>query len=292
VALPTRAAAPAPPPQRVVVYETRPLASFSPAFALGATLDGHESGEVAQIYTRANERAMESAGLGPVAYRLRTELGVADWHWNPVGRFSDRARRRGYWTSSPTPGRPFLASYGFDLPRRGDTIDQANDTGYSRLDDGSTRTFWKSNPYLDPYYAHEPHPQWVLVDFRFHRPIDAVRIAWGAPFARTLRAQWWQGPEALLQAGHAPGRWRDFPTAGFAGRPGLQTLTLADRPVSARFVRILLTRSSHTAPAGSRDVRDRLGYAIRELYVGRIEGGRFMDLVRHGVDRQTVTYAS
>jgi len=74
----------------------------------------------------------------------------------------------------------------------------------------------------------------------------------------------------------------------------VQTLRVAGRPLSVRFVRVLLTSSSHTAPAGSRDVRDRLGYAIRELYVGRLQGGRFVDLVRHGAgrDSQTVTYAS
>jgi hypothetical protein len=293
-------------PRTIVVDLTRALGSFSPETALGAALDGHEEGETAQIYTPANERAMESAGLGPVAYRLRTELGVAAWHWNPVGTWSEPGRHRGYWSSSPDPGRPFLASFGYDLPRRGDTIDQANDAGYSRLDDGSLRTFWKSDPYLDPYYTHEAHPQWVLVDFRYHRLLDALRIAWGTPYATRFRVQWWQGPEALFQAGHAPGRWRDFfpprPRPGavgstgsgpeIAGHPGIQTVALSRRPVSVRFVRVLLLHGSDTAPRGSRDIRDRLGYAVRELYVGRLQGGRFVDLMRHGVRRQTVTYTS
>ena len=70
------------------------------------------------------------------------------------------------------------------VTRRGDTIDQAADAGFSRLDDGRRKTFWKSNPYLDPHFTHEPegaHPQWVLIDFGTHRRIDAVRIDWGAP---------------------------------------------------------------------------------------------------------------
>jgi hypothetical protein len=292
LARPGSAAGPSLPAQRVVVDLAHTLAVFSPAHALGAALDGHERGEIARIYTAANERAMRSTGLGPIAYRLRTELGVAAWHWDPAGTWSNPARHDGYWTSSSTPGRRFPASYGYDLPRRGDTRDQANDSGYSRLDDGSLRTFWKSDPYLDPYYTHEPHPQWVLVDFGSHRAIDAVRIAWGAPYAKSLRVQWWQGPEALLQAGHARGRWRDFPTAGFAGRPGVQTLILAVRPLRARFIRVVLTHSSHTVRPGSHDARDRLGYAIRELYVGRMQDARFVDLVRHGVAHQTVAYAS
>jgi hypothetical protein len=284
----------------IVIHLDRPLATFTPAHAFGAALDGHEHGEIAQIYTPANERAMAGAGLGLLTYRLRTELGVAAWHFAPAGSWSEPARRQGYWSASSVPGRPFAASYGYELPRRGDSHDQADDAGYSRLDDGSLGTFWKSDPYLDPYYTHEPHPQWVLVDFGVHRPVDALRIAWATPWARRLRVQWWQGPEALLQSGHAPGRWRDFPRAEFAGpqapggAPVTQTLTLtrAGRPQPARFVRVVLEDGSHTAPRGSRDVRDRLGFAIRELYVGRVQGGRFVDEMRHGVARQTTTYAS
>jgi hypothetical protein len=308
----TRAASPAPAhsdrggpnPSRarpIVVNLARALSSVSPATALGAALDGHEHGEIAQIYTAANERAMEGAGLGAVDYRLRTELGVAAWHWNPAGDWSDPARDQGYWTSSPVPGRPFLASFGYDLPRRGDTIDQANNAGYSRLDDGSMQTFWKSDPYLDPHYTHEPHPQWVLVDLASQRLIDDVRIAWGTPYATRFRVQWWQHPETLSRARHAPGRWRDFlpgaqtigsarPGGEIAGHPGVQTLALSG--VSTRFVRILLLDSSGTAPPGSRDIRDRLGYAVRELYVGRMDGGRFVDLMRHARRGQTVTFVS
>jgi hypothetical protein len=285
----------------VSIDPTDVVARFRPDRALGAGLDGHGAGETAQIYTPANARAMAGAGLRAISYRLRTELGVEDWHWSPAGRFSGRTS--GYWTSPSPAGAAVAATYGYRLPRRGDTVDQANDSGYSRLDDGSRATYWKSNPYLDPHFTGERHPQWVLVDLgRGLHPVDGVRIHWGAPYARRLRVQFWVGPSAVYLSGDPAEHWTDFPQASFRGRPsgrsGAQTLRLAPSPVGVRFVRVLLDDSSHTGPAGSRDVRDRLGFAIRELEVGSLTGtgaagDRLVDLVRHAPSHaQTVTYAS
>jgi len=259
-------------------------------------VDGQGQGDLARIYTPGTLRQMASAGLSPLTYRLRTELGVEAWHWNPRGAFSDPAHHRGYWTSSSR-GGPIEVSHGYRLPRRGDTIDQATDTGYSRLDDGDTRSFWKSNPYLDPHFTGEPearHPQWVLIDLRRAQPVDGLRIDWGLPYARALRVQHWIGPSAIALAGHPPGRWQEFPLASFRSAGGSQLLRLSPRPVAVRFVRVLLYSSSHTtAPRGARDIRDRLGYAVRELSLGRIEHGRLRDLLRHRRSaRQTVTMAS
>ena len=288
------------PPARDATVEValnRPLTRFSPAQAIGAGLDGHSEGETAQIYTPSNLRAMAAAGLGAISYRLRTELGVHAWHIDPAGSWSDRRRAQGYWTTAGKPARgpAPLVSWGYGLPRRGDTVDQANDSGYSRLDDGSLQSFWKSNPYLDSHFTHEPsarHPQWVLIDLGRTRAIDALRIAWAAPYATRFQVQRYVGgPDAVALA---PGHWRDFPRGVSSGRPGIQTLRLAGAPVRTRFVRILMSAGSHTALAGSHDVRDRLGYAIREVYVGTLTpGGRFGDVVSHRPDRsQSRIYVS
>src|SRR5438045_2520961 len=132
----------------VTLHPGAPARSFIPAQALGAGIDGHERGEVSRMLSPKNIQAMLSAGLKPLTYRLRTELGIEAWHWNPRGRWSDQKRRQGYWTSDANPGAPITLSYGYRLPRRGNTIDQANDDGWSRIDDGDTASFRKSNPYL------------------------------------------------------------------------------------------------------------------------------------------------
>lgn len=270
----------------------RPVNRFTADHAFGGGVDGQGEGEVAQIYTHRNLRAMRTVRLGSLAYRLRTELGVEAWHWNPRGRWSDPRRRRGYWTSSDRPSRRIGATYGYRLPRRGNTLDQANDDGYSRLDDGDPRTFWKSDPYLDPHYGGPAAPsQWVLVDLGRRRRVGALSVLWGAPFARRLAVERWLGANANFAVGPLSGRWAPFPHSSFAGHPGRQSVRLAARPLSTRFLRVRLMRSSHTSAAGSHDVRDRLGFAIRELVVR--EGPRSRDFVRHRPDHhQTITYAS
>jgi F5/8 type C domain len=287
------AALPPAKPVDVTVELDRTLATFAPGMAIGGALDGHAEGETAQIYTPHNLRSMGAAGLGAVTYRLRTELGDEAWHFDPAGSFS--AGTQGYWRPSSRPTRGLRASFGYALPRRGDTHDQADDHGYSRLDDGSLRTFWKSDPYLDPHFTGDAHPQWVLLDLARPRPVDALRLAWAAPYARSFRVQWYTGPSAIILNRHPPGRWRDFPRGRFPSRGGTQTVRLSDRPLAVRYVRVLMQDSSHTAAPGSRDVRDRLGFALRELWLGTARpGGRLVDLVRHAPQGgvQTAIYVS
>jgi len=172
-----------------------PLNRFVPSHAFGAAPDGHEQGEVDHMLSPKNIKEMLTAWLRPLSYRLRTELAVEAWHWNPQGTWSGRDRRQGYWTSrvSGKTGRSISLSYGYRLPRRGNTTDQANDDGYSRLDDGDPSSFWKSNPYLDQHFTKEDNsklPQWVLIDLEKEKTVNAIQLNWAAPFARVYEVQY------------------------------------------------------------------------------------------------------
>jgi hypothetical protein len=255
--------------------------------ALGAGLDGMGKDEVAALYTPHNVAHMRQGGLEPISYRLRTELGIEAWHWNEAGAWSDPVGKQGYWTSSDRADAPILLSHGYALPRRGDSVDQANNVGYSRLDDGDPDSFWKSNPYLDDG-AVPTRPEWATLDLGKRRPISAARVSWAQPYAIDYEVQHWTGVDEYDPAG----RWVAFPGGEIkAGQGGEAALDFGS-PVETQFVRVLMRRSSLTAPAGSTDPRDRLGFAIRELAFGSIDAqGRFVDVVRHAKDGHGQTYA-
>jgi len=285
-----------------VVIGDRPIGSYDPRQAFGAGIDGHEQGDCERMLAPGNVRQMLAAGLGPVSCRLRTELAVEAWHWNPRGAWSDPRHQQGYWTSGakPDPKHPILLSYGFKLPRRGDTLDEANDDGYSRLDDGDPKTFWKSNPYLAKPFTGESdacYPQWVVIDFGKPVPVNAIRIQWADPYATKFRVEY--ASKGRVYFGGHPGSlfspvWHTFSRGSITeGGGGDQFLKLAERPVKARYLRVWMTESSGTAIPGATDPRDHLGYAIREISAG--EAGRFDfdDHVIHLPDKkQTITYSS
>ena len=283
----------------VTVNTAKPVKTFRPSEALGAGVDGHERGDIAKTYKPANIAAMRSAGFGPLSYRLRTELGIEAWHWNSAGVWSDPKNKSGYWTSAEKTDAPQRISNGYSLPRRGNTNDQANNRGYSRLDDGDANTFWKSNPYLDSHFTGESdavHPQWVILDFGETVSLNAIRIAWGTPFALRYQIEYRTGGDPINFTARPNGAWKPFPLGVKTdGAGGAAALRLCETPLRTRYVRVLLTEPSKTAPPGSTDLRDALGYAIREIYAGNLDAqGRFTDLIRHGKnnDDQTITYAS
>jgi len=160
----------------LTIDKSHSLARFDPHTALGATIDAKEHGATAEVFTPRNVAAILSAGFQPLSYRLATELGGEAWHWNPRGTFSDAVHHAGYWTSHSEVRDPIEVSYGYRLPRRGNTFDQSHNDGYSRIDDGERSTFWKSNPYVTS-------PQWLLVDLGASAFIDAITIDWATPYA-------------------------------------------------------------------------------------------------------------
>src|SRR5262249_4445157 len=163
--------------------------------------------------------------------------------WNPHGTWSDPSHKEGYWISDSTSSEPISLSYGYYLPRRGNTIDQANNDGYSRLDDGDLESIWKSNPYLDEHFTHENnslHQQWIVLEFNTPQDIDAVRLLWGAPYATRYRIQYATFEDISDIALSPAGMWHDFPRGiVLRGKGGDVFLRLASRPIQARFLRIL-----------------------------------------------------
>jgi len=271
------------------------LNRFAPNTTFGAAVDSVPFPAVPEIYTPSNIRQMLEAGFEPVSYRLYTELSVQDWHWNPAGHYSEPGGR-GYWTSSATPAKKIVNSFGYALPRRGFTHDQGNDESYSRLDDGNLATFWKSNPYLTKAYtgdADSAHPQWVLYDLGAKSDVNAAKIWWAQPFAVRYAVQYWIGDDPIYDPAH--GDWVNFPDGKVSdGSGGTVTLALGNAPQKVRYLRIVMSQSSGTCTKqGSADPRNCVGYAIDEAGFGTLNNGVFTDLVKHLPNQhQTVTYAS
>src|SRR5450759_2789073 len=137
---------------------------FSPQYALGSTVDR------------------------VVSYRQNTDLFVQAWHWNPNGTWSDPAGK-GYFTGDGTPTSEMIRhSYGYSLPHRGFTRNGGTEfDGYSRLDDGDVKTYWKSNQYLTREFTGEEdslHAQWVVIALDKKEWVNRIRIQWADPLAR------------------------------------------------------------------------------------------------------------
>ena len=282
----------------VRVDTSQAVHSFDPDQALGSSMDILPYGIVDKVYTEAIIKECLSAGWGPITYRQNTELQIAAWHWNHKGTWSDPAAQSGYFTGSSEPTEFLRHSYGYPLPRRGNTRNGGTEHGYSRLTDGNPSSFWKSNPYLTRRFTGEDdalHPQWVVIDLGAVEHISALRIDWAEPYARRYAVQYWTGEHAMDRP--SAGRWEVFPQGTVKdGSGGAATLKLATAPVAARFLRIWMTQSSNTCgkEGSADDPRNCVGYAITELCAGNFDdGGEFVDLVQHQPDQgQTATYCS
>jgi len=283
---------------RVDATPSHAVNSFSPPYALGSTVDRIPSNATDAFFKPEAIKEILSAGWGAISYRQNTELFVQAWHWNPKGKWSDPAGK-GYFTGDSNPTEAIRHSYGYALQHRGFTRNGGTeDTGFSRLNDGDTNTYWKSNPYLTKTFTGEDdalHPQWVVIDLEAKQSVNAIRIDWAEPYAKAYEVQYWTGASDAMDE-QVSGEWKKFKSGVVAnGKGGTVTLHLDSAAVGARFVRVLMKQSSNTCDAhGESDRRNCVGYAIKELYLGTIdEKQKFKDLVRHSPDqKQSATYCS
>lgn len=274
---------------------------FVPKQTLGAGIDRIQTAAIDKLMNKTILDRVFTGGWQPVTYRQNTELAIEAWHWNPDGTWSDPKDQQGYFTGSAEPTGFIRHSFGYALPHRGITRDGGSVTGYSRLTDGDTSTYWKSNPYLASRFTGEDdalHPQWVMMDLSSVQWIDSIKIAWTNPYATQYTIQYWTGaiPNESPVDFPTNGVWQTFPDGVVtAGKGGVETIHLSDQLVPVRYLRILMTHSSNTCDThGSSDPRNCVGYAIDELYAGTTSAdGGFHDVVRHTADQeQTLTEAS
>jgi hypothetical protein len=267
--------------------------SFDPDIALGSSIDVLSRRDIDRIYSPHIIQESLSAGWGPITYRNNTELRMAAWHWTENGTWSDAAHRSGYFTGSSDLKEPIRYILAYALPHRGFA------TSGDRPVPGPNLTYWKSNPYLTSKFTGERddlHPQWVVLDLKSEKPINAVRIVWASPYARTYQVEYWLGTDDALDFDAGPkGTWKLFPSGLLKNmHGGAVKLKLSEKPVSTRFLRILMTESSNTCDEhGSEDVRNCAGYAVQRILAGTIEGsGNFVEVVKHPSEKLTTYCAS
>jgi F5/8 type C domain len=261
---------------------------FSPIRALGGAVDRIEIEAADHALEQPMLNEILGAGWQVVSYRQNTELEAEAWHWNPAGTWSDPSGK-GYFVGRSTPSSESLDhSYGYALPHRGTTMDSMEQGfHYSQLTDGDTDSYWKSNPYLTQHFTREDDsllPQWVILDLGSIHTLSAMRIAWGEPYASHYEVQFWTAGEDNPRHSPTHGIWQTFQKGTVEdGRGGTVTLPLTAIPISARYVRVWMTASSNTCDShGSSDIRNCVGYAIREIYAGQLgENGNFIDLLSH-----------
>ena len=259
--------------------------SFSPVRSMGAGVDRIAVGLADKMLVDPMLKEILAAGWQPVSYRQNTELHAQAWHWNPQGAWSD-PKGQGYFVGSATPTEMIRHSWGYILPHRGMTRGR-DARNYSVLTDGDSATYWKSNPYLTHAFTGEDdsvHPQWVILDLGGLQKIDAIRIAWAEPYARSYRVQFWSDGEENPRRNATRGIWQTFP-AGIVteGHGGDVTIHLTAFPVTTRYLRVWMIESSNTCDThGSADTRNCVGYAVRELYAGTLGAdGAFQDVAKH-----------
>ena len=136
----------------------------------------------------------------------------------------------------------------------------------------------------------------MVIDLGAPKSVNAIRIHWGTPYATRYRVEFWPGDDPMHLHPDDDDDWRPFVNGKIDdAHGGSELVRLTERPRAVQFVRILMSQSSHIAAESSDDIRDSLGFAIREIDLGKFgKDGRFRDHVRHAPDRhrQTIIYTS
>jgi hypothetical protein len=125
--------------------------------------------------------------------------------------------------------------------------------------------------------------------------VNAIRIAWASPYARTYQVEYWDGKDALDFDRGPDGEWKTFPSGSVKNaQGGTVTLKLADTPVSARYLRVMMTESSNTCDVhGSDDIRNCVGYAIQEINAGNTgTDGVFVDVAKDAMGEDRPRFCS
>jgi hypothetical protein len=275
----------------VRVDTTRVINSFDPDSALGSSIDVLSRVDINKVFTPHIIQEALSAGWGPITYRNNTELRMAAWHWTENGTWSDAGHRSGYFTGSTELKDPIKYILAYALPHRGFA------TSGDRPVPGENLTYWKSNPYLTSKFTGEDdelHPQWVVVDLKTEKSVNAVRIQWENPYATHYQVEYWAGTDALDFDAGPKGEWKVFSSGVMKnGRSGPVTLKLTANPVRTRYVRILMTRSSNTCDEhGSQDVRNCVGYAIQQIALGTMATNGTFSEVSKDPNEPLTTYCA
>lgn len=151
---------------QAAVYQVAPGAVNADAVPLRT---GRLTGTVLPIWTPPAVFASMKRGLDEQGFRLfRFPNGSLSngYHWNGSGAYDSA----GIWhpsADSASPGFVALTRY------RGTTKNNYGSIFPSNLDDGVDSTFWWSDPVAGS-------DAWVALDLGFEKPIDSVRIIWGA----------------------------------------------------------------------------------------------------------------
>src|SRR6266705_899288 len=145
------------------------------------------------------------------------------------------------------------------------------------------------------YILSYAHPQWVIVDLQSEKQVNAARIQWASPFAKTYQVEYWVGTNALDFDGGRKGEWRVFNSGKIENaQGGTEILKLADTPISSRYVRMMMSESSNTCDEHDpSDIRDCVGYAVQQIELGSTDAsGKFAPAPKGSAERATTYTAS